>query len=151
MADQGRYLPLSSTTLTTGKGFLSESDITDSLARDFITSNDSRVQNWLDDVDGEVLALAQELEVPLTSFTMPLHKKVLEYCQAYFCFSCFQDVFGRNDISQSTNETLKLKLDWYANRVDKLKSQITKEMLLYTNLSLQSSQRARGTVSLLRG
>ena len=147
---QSRWLPTSPTTNPSGAGFLTTADITDSLANDFINANDARVQNWLDDVDGELLALAQELEVPLQSIMVPLHKKVLEYCQAYFCFACFQDAYGRNDIAQSTQETIKLKLDWYEKRVEKLKVQITKEMLLYTNISLQASQRGRGTVSILR-
>jgi hypothetical protein len=150
MPTQSRWLPTTVTTNTTGSGFLTVADITDSIAMDFVAVNDSRLQNWLDDVDGELLALAQELDVPLTSITMPLHKKVLEFCQSYFCLVVFQDAFGRNDIAQTNQETIKLKLDWYVNRVDKLKTQVTKEMLLYTNQSLMAQQRARGTVSILR-
>jgi hypothetical protein len=148
---QSRFLPLTSGTNPTGYRFLDIKDITDSLALDFIKANDGRITAWLDLVDGEILSLAQEKEVPLTALTVPLHKKVLEYCKAYFCFACFQDAYGRNDIAQTQQETLKLKLDWYEARCSKLRLQMTKEMLLYTNLSLQSSQRAGGTVSILRG
>ena len=147
---QSRFLPLSSTTNSTGYGFLAVADITDSLAQDFVNASDSRTQAWLDLVDGEILSLAQELEVPLQSISIPLHKKILEYCKAYFCFTCFQDAYGRNDIAQSTNETIKLKLDWYQGRSEKLRLQLTKEMFLYTNLNLTASQRGRGTISLLR-
>jgi hypothetical protein len=150
-SQQSRYLPQSSNSNSFGSGFLSTSDITDSVAQDFITAEDSRVQSWLDDVDGELLSLAQELEVPLQSLTVPLHKKVLEYCRAYFCFACFEDTWGRNDIAQTNLETIKLKLDYYSKRCEKLRVQITKEMLLYTNISLQASQRGRGTISILRG
>ena len=148
---QSRFLPMTSTTNPTGYRFLDVKDITDSLALDFIKANDGRITAWLDLVDGELLAVAQEKEVPLTALTEPLHKKVLEYCKSYFCFVCFQDAYGRNDIQQTQQETIKMKLDWYENRIAKLRPQITKEMLLYTNLSLQASQRAGGTVSILRG
>jgi hypothetical protein len=148
---QSRFLPLTSTTNTTGYGFLSTSDITDSLASDFVTAGDLRVQSWLDLVDGELLSIAQEQEVPLQSICMPLHKKILEYCKSYFCFVCFQDALGRNDMVQTSYETIKIKLDWYALRCEKLRLQLTKQMFLYTNLSLQASQRARGTISILRG
>jgi hypothetical protein len=148
---QSRFLPLTNTTNTTGYRFLTTADITDSLAADFVTAVDSRVDSWLDLVDGEILSLAQERDVPLTSISMPLHKKILEYCKCYFCFVCFQDCYGRNDIVQTNQETIKLKLEWYSTRCEKLRMQCTKEMFLYTNLSLQASQRAGGTISILRG
>jgi len=147
---QSRFLPLTSTTNSTGYRFLDVSDITDSIAVDFITAGDTRFAAWLDLVDGELLSLAQERDCPLQSISIPLHKKILEYCKSYFCFVCFQDCFGRNDIAQTLQETIKLKLDWYALRCEKLRVQCTKEMFLYTNLSLQASQRAGGTVSILR-
>ena len=147
---QSRFLPLSSTTNPTGFRFIALSDVTDSIAQDFINASDPRVNKWLDLVDGELLSVAQEREVPLTSISIPLHKKILEYCAAYFCFVCFQDSYGRNDIMQTQQETIKMKLDWYATRCEKLKLQLTKEMFLYTNLSLQASQRAGGTISILR-
>ena len=148
---QGRYLPLNSTTNSTGYRFLDIADVTDSIALDFINASDVRIERWLDIVDGEMLALAQEREVPLTSISMPLHKKINEYCCSYFCFVCFQDCFGRNDIAQTEQETIKKKLEWYENRCAKLRLQCTKEMFLYTNLSLIASQRVGGTISLLRG
>ncbi len=150
MPTQSRFLPLNSTTNTTGSGFLDMSDITDKLAQRYLT--DTNIQNWLDLVDGEVLSLAQEREVPLTSISMPLHKKILEYCKCYFCVVCFQDNYGLNNVSQTNmNETLKLKLDFYMARCETLRLQCTKEMFLYTNMSLQSSQRVGGTKSILRG
>ena len=148
---QSRFLPLTSTTNTTGSGFLSTSDITDKLAQRYITSNDPSVSAWLDLVDGEILSLAQERDVPLQSISMPLHKKILEYCKAYFCVVCFMDNYGLNNIQQTDNETLKLKLDFYTARCETLRLQCTQQMFLYTNVSLQASQRAGGTKSILRG
>jgi hypothetical protein len=147
---QSRFLPLNSTTNTTGYRFLDSTDITDSLAKDFLTATDANIDDWLDLVDGEILSLAQERDVPLQSISIPLHKKILEYCKAYFCFVCFQDRYGRNDITQAGNETLKLKLIWYKDRCETLRLQCTKEMFLYTNLSLQASHRAGGTKSIIR-
>jgi hypothetical protein len=147
---QSRFLPLNSTTNSTGYGFLAVADITDSIALDFISANDTRVEAWLDLVDGELLSLAQEREVPLTSICIPLHKKILEYCKCYFCVVCFQDCFGRNDIVETGQETIKLKLDYYLKRCEELRLQCTKEMFLYTNLSLSASKRGGGTISLIR-
>jgi len=224
---QSRFLPLSSTTNSTGYGFLSITDITDSIAIDFVNakviststtsltiasglqsliigtslplyvgqsatissdtnqmvglivsynpttgaliinvttitgsgtsstwnfmaSNDARLQNWLDLVDGEVLALAQEKEVPLQSISIPLHKKILEFCKAYFNVICFEDSFGRNDIVQTDRETIKLKLEYWTNKKNQLRSQCSKEMFLYTNLGLIASQVSSGTISIAR-
>jgi len=148
---QSRWLPATSNANTTGQGFLAIADITDSLAKDFIAAGDADVQNWLDLVDGEILALAQERDVPLQSVSVPLHKKILEYCKCYFCFVCFQDRFGRNDMVQTNQETTKLKLEWYADRCSRLRLQCTKEMFMFPNVSLQASQRTSGTISLQRG
>ena len=224
---QSRYLPLNSTTNSTGYRFLDISDVSDSIALDFINAKisgtsttslaigtgtktlivntglpiytsqsvlisntvntmsgtvstydnssgvlvcdiaaitgsgtftawtvtctgDFRLSRWLDLVDGEILSLAQEKEVPLTAISIPLHKKINEYCCAYFCFVCFQDAFGRNDIAQTDQETIKKKLEWYEGRCARLRLQCTKEMFLYTNLSLIASQRVGGTVGILR-
>jgi hypothetical protein len=144
------WLPAQVTTNSTGSGFLDPDKVTDSLAQDFINRNDKRVTRWLELVDGELLSVAQEREVPLTSIVMPLHKKILEYCTNYFCFLCFQDSYGRTDVQITSQETIKQKLDWYEGRCEKLRAQLTKEMFLYANISLLASQRTGGTFSIQR-
>lgn len=150
---QSRWLPLTSTSNTTGSSFISSGDITDSLALDFINTNDSRVVTWLESVDGEILSIAQEREVTLTAISTPIHYKIFEYACSYFCFLVFQDSYGRNDPGQGVNinnEGIKLKLEYYHARCQALRPQLTREMFMYTNLALIASQRAGGTISILR-
>jgi hypothetical protein len=147
---QSRWLPLNSSTNTQGSGFLDITDITDTLAQRFIAANDSRIQSWLDDVDGELLSLAQQVDVTLTSISIPLHPVLLKYARAAFCVSCFQDCWGANSNVQTDQETIKKKLDDYRKEMEKLSGLCTYEMFSYTNLSLIASQRAGGTISLLR-
>ena len=97
MSARSRWLPLTTFPNVDGSNFLNPDDITDSLAQEFITTQDPRVSQWLEQVDGELLSVAQEREVTLTSISMPLHPEINEYACYYFCFLCFQDSFGRND------------------------------------------------------
>lgn len=146
----GRFLPENITYNTTGKDFLSVSDITDSLAVSFIESNDDRVAGWLEMVDGEILSVAQEKDVNLNSIAIPLHKKILEFAKAYYNFVCFQDTFGSNDIVQSGDESIFAKLKFYMARVEQLRGQLTKEMFEQSCANLSAKQRASGTISIYR-
>lgn len=147
---QSRYLPFTGAANTEGSGFLSVSDITDSLALDFVNAGDTRVQSWLDSVDGELMSLAQERGAAVDQIFVPLHKKLLEYCKSYFCIMCFQDAFGRNDISQTNQETIKLKLDYYMQRCATMRKEITREMFLYIVSSIDQASRSSVTFNIFR-
>jgi hypothetical protein len=146
----GRFLPEDTIVNTTGSGFLSTTDITDSLATDFVDANDLRVTKWLELVDGEILSVAQEKDVDLNNIKMPLHKKILEFAKCYYCMVCFQDTFGRNDINQGGEETIVKKLEYYTARVGHLRTQLTKEMFEINCSTLSANQRAAGTISVYR-
>jgi hypothetical protein len=148
---QSRWLPLNSSTNSQGSGFLDISDVTDTLAKRFIAANDPRIQGWLDDVDGQLLSLAQQVDVTLTSISIPLHFVLLKYARAAFCVACFEDTWGANNNIQTDQETIKKKLDDYRKEMARLALNCTYEMFSYTNLSLVGKQRAGGTISLLRG
>ena len=148
---EGRYLPLNSGTNSTGYGFLDPSDITDSIAQQFINNNDPRVQTWLDNVDGEILALAQELDVPLTSISIPLHFKIQEYARDYYCYTCFKDTWALAYTNKGEKEnTVKASFDKYESICARSRSLITYELFVYTNLSLVGSQVSSGIISLQR-
>jgi hypothetical protein len=148
---QGRFLPLTTTTDSTGSSFLNPNDITDAIAQDFIEANDPRVPTWMDEVDGKLLSLALQLDVPLTSISMPLHCNIWEYAKACFCFQCFRDTANRANVTQGSqdNEIAKSR-DWYRDECSRLRNNITQEMFMYTNLSLIASQSASPMVSLIR-
>src|SRR5271157_631961 len=114
MPTTSRWLPNTTTTNTSGTGFLSLTDVTDSVILDFVAANDSRLSTWMDYVDGEILALAQEKEVQLQSISMPLHKKILEFAKAYFCWLVFTDTLQRlQNYEQANVDMLKMKLNLY--------------------------------------
>lgn len=135
---------------TTGNGFLTTADITDSIALDFINANDTRVAGWLSDVDGELLSIAQELDADIRLISIPLHKKILEFAKCYYCLVNFQDTFGRNDVSQSGEETIMKKLEFYIARCNQLRPQLTKAMFNQNSDNLTATQRAGGTVQIYR-
>lgn len=147
---QSRYLPVTGMVNSEGSGFLSTSDITDSLALDFVNAGDTRVQSWLDSVDGELMSLAQERGAPVDQIFVPLHKKLLEYCKNYFCVCCFQDAFGRNDIAQSAQETIKLKLDYYLERCSNMRKELTREMFMNIVSDIDQAGRSAVTFNVFR-
>lgn len=146
----GRFLPENITYNTTGSGFLATTDITDSIALDFINANDTRVDGWLEMVDGEILSIAQELDADIQAIVMPLHKKILEFAKCYYCLVNFQDTFGRNDVMQGGDETIMKKLEFYIARCNQLRPQLTKEMFNQNPSDLTARQRAAGTIQIYR-
>jgi hypothetical protein len=110
--------------------YIATTDITDSLARDFVNGSDARLDTWMQNTDEEVQALALSLGVTVDVIYTPLNYRVKEYAVAYYCFLLFQDTYGENTVEQDENDIYKKKLEWYANRVDALLPQITKEMFI---------------------
>ena len=123
--------------------YIATTDITDSLARDFINGSDARVDKWMERTDGEIQSMALSLGVPVGSIYTPLNSRVKEYAVAYFCFLLFQDTNGENDTENPENEVYLIKLKWYMERVGFLQTQITRELL--TNV--MTSVTAAGMVS----
>jgi len=123
--------------------YIAFTDITDSVVSDFIQSGaeDSRHDTWMENTDLEIEQLALERGVYATSIYIdPLGYRIKEYAIAYFCFLVCQDCFGVNDVVIEVNETYLKKLEYYKNRCELLKSQITKEMFLNTAQSLTPVQ-----------
>jgi len=123
--------------------YIEFTDITDSVVSDFLISGsaDSRADKWMENTDLEIEMLALERGVTSTSiYETPLSYRVKEYAMAYLCFLVCQDCFGTNDVEIEQNETYLKKLEYYRNRCELLKSQITKEMFLNTAQSLSPVQ-----------
>jgi len=123
--------------------YIAFTDITDSVVSDFLAtgSQDSRADKWMENTDLEIEMVALERGVYSTSiYETPLGYRIKEYAIAYLCFLVCQDCFGVNDVEIEVNETYLKKLDYYKNRCELLKSQITKEMFLNTAQSLTPVQ-----------
>ena len=111
--------------------YIANTDITDSIARDFITNSDSRLDTWMRNTDDEIKALALSLGVSIESIVTPVNYRIKEYAIAYYCFALFQDCYGENEVEDNANDIYKIKLEWYANRVNALRGLISKEMFFY--------------------
>ena len=120
--------------------YIATTDITDSLARDFIAGSDARVDKWMERTDGELQSMALSLGVPVESIYTPLNSRVKEYAVAYFCFLLFQDTNGENDVENPDNEVYLVKLKWYMERVGFLQTQITRELMMNVMTALDASQ-----------
>lgn len=120
--------------------YIATTDITDSIARDFVNGSDARLLQWMQRADEELGALAQSLGVPITSIYTPINSRVKEYVIAYYCFILFQDVNGENEVENPENEVHLKKLLWYQERVNFLRGFITKEMLLQDASALTPAQ-----------
>lgn len=111
--------------------YIATTDITDSVARDFVDLIDPRIDTWMTNVDLELESIAQEKGVaPEQIEKTPLHYKIKEYSIAYYCFLVFQDCFGENEVELATQEVHKQKLDYYLNKCNYLRPNLTKEMFI---------------------
>lgn len=119
--------------------YITTTDITDSVARDFVSNTDSRLDIWMENTDLNLQALALSLGVQKDSIYTPLNYYVKEFCIAYWCFQAFQDGYGENDVEQDSNDIYKIKLEYYANKVEKLRAQISREMILQEMQSLSNT------------
>jgi hypothetical protein len=111
--------------------YITTSDITDSIARRFVSANDSRLDTWMERTDDEVDAVAMAINVSPENIQTPIHPRIKEYAIAYYCFLIFQDAYGCNEVEDDDNDIYKLKLTYYADRCAALRNQLTKEMFLY--------------------
>jgi hypothetical protein len=132
--------------------YIAFTDITDSVVRDFVQSGaeDGRHDIWMENTDLDLEQLAVSLGVYSSSiYKTPLNYRIKEYAVAYFCFLVCQDCFGENNVDTADNEVYIRKLEYYEERVEKLRGMITKEMFLNTMQSL-SPMDLIGTVNLYR-
>jgi hypothetical protein len=123
--------------------YIAFTDITDKVVADFLVSGseDASHDIWMENTDLEIEQVALERGVYSTSiYLIPLGYRIKEYAIAYLCFLVCQDCFGVNDVEVEQNETYLKKLEYYKNRCELLKSQITKEMFLNTAQSLTPVQ-----------
>ena len=125
--------------------YISTTDITDSVARDFVNATDSRLDIWMQNTDFEIESIAQEKGIlPADISKTPLHYKIKEYAIAYYCFLIFQDCFGENEVELSAEEVHNQKLKYYLEKCNFLRPILTKEMFAITTADLTPSSRISG-------
>jgi hypothetical protein len=124
--------------------YIATTDVTDSVARDFINGTDSRLDTWMANVDLEIESIAQEKDLATTEIETPIHYKIKEYAIAYYCFLIFQDAFGENAVEVDGQEIHEKKLKYYLEKCNYLRPTLTKAMFSTTGTSLTSSDRIGG-------
>ena len=125
--------------------YIATTDITDSLAKNFIDGTDSRLDAWMTNTDLEIESIAQEKGISTTQIEKtPLHYKIKEYAVAYYCSLIFQDCFGMNTVEIEANEAYKAKLTYYLDKCNFLRPNLTKEMFWVEGTSLGASDRISG-------
>ena len=67
--------------------YITTADITDSVARDFITDVDTRLDTWMQRTDENLKSLALSLGVQPSQIYTPVNYSVKEYCIALLFFA----------------------------------------------------------------
>jgi hypothetical protein len=119
-------------------------DVTDSLVRNFVSGSDTRLATWLANTDSEIESIAQERGLLATDIETPVHYKIKEYAIAYYCYLVCQDCFGENTVDIPEQEVYKVKLDYYLQKCNFLRPNLTKNMFLYESADLEPSDRIGG-------
>jgi hypothetical protein len=117
--------------------YIATTDLTDSLARDFVNGSDTRIDKWMENTDLEVECIALQLGVQPASIYTPVNYKIKEYAVCYFYFLLFQNCYAENDVEISDNEAYYKKLEWYQKRCAELKGDLTAALftMVYTSLT----------------
>ncbi len=127
--------------------YITSTDITDTVAKKFVETQDLRVSTWLDRANAEVEALAISHDVASTSIIVsPVHPMVLDFARSVFCENCFLDQIGTNNTDISDEEKYLRKYNLYRDRIYQLRVGITPEMFDTTQGSLTASDVAGGGV-----
>jgi len=127
--------------------YITSSDITDTVARKFVETQDLRVSVWLDRANSEVEALATSHDVSVSSIVVsPVHPMIQDFARSVFCETCFLDQIGTNNPEIPDDEKYLRKYDIYKDRIYQLRIGITPEMFDTTQGSLTASDVAGGGV-----
>jgi hypothetical protein len=125
--------------------YIATTDITDSLAKNFISGTDTRLDTWMTNTDLEIESIAQEKGIAASYIEKtPLHYKIKEYAISYYCFLIFQDCFGMNNVEMADNEVYKAKLQYYLEKCNFLRPNLTKEMFYVEGSTLTPADRISG-------
>jgi hypothetical protein len=115
-------------------------DITDRIIAEFVTKDDARVPIWLTRTTDEIDALAERLDVAVSSIIWSgasasinpngteMHPKILEYGRTYFCLQVCEDNVGSNKVDSQMDEIYRIKLQYYSDKLKDLRGQISPSM-----------------------
>ena len=127
--------------------YIAATDITDTVARKFVETQDLRVSAWIDRANAEVEALAISHDITAAYIiTNPVHPMVLDFARAVFCEACFLDQIGTNNTDIPDEEKYYRKYQLYRDRLYTLRTQITPEMFNLAQASMTGAGMAGGGV-----
>ena len=127
--------------------YIAAEDITDSVAKKFVETQDLRVSTWVDRANAEVESLAVSHDVqPADIETDPVHPMVLDFARAVFCEACFLDNLGTNNTEIPDDEKYMRKYQLYKDRIYTLRISITPEMFSLAQASMTGAGMAGGGI-----
>lgn len=120
-------------TTSTTYGIMDTDYILDTIVKRFITAADSRLQEWLDNTENEIMEICKENGVSESSFDTNvtnngLNHNIKKYMVYYFCREVCEAVWCTNEVESSDNEIYKIKLDYYENKLSEQRKVLTKAM-----------------------
>jgi hypothetical protein len=124
--------------------YITTSDVTDSVARDFINGTDSRLDTWMTNTDREIESIAQSMDLSASEIETPIHYEIQKYAVAYYCFLIFQDAFGENAVEVDGQEIHEKKLKYWLEKCNYLRPTLTKAMFSTVGTSITSRDRIGG-------
>jgi hypothetical protein len=117
--------------------YISTADITDSVAKAFVDASDSRLEQWLTNVDNEIIRMALQNDLLEEDILDPLNSIVKEYLVAYFCLLVFRDNIGSNNVEVSSEEKYRIKYDLYVSETERLRPLCTKDIISTEEASVE--------------
>lgn len=112
--------------------YLSASDITDSVVTPFAESHATYYANILTLADAALVDLAEGLGLTSTEIATPLHTTVKDWLVAWFCARVCMDKLQFANIDATAQDKYTVKYQLYTGIRDRLKHEITYQMLTKT-------------------
>lgn len=123
-------------TTSTTYGLMDTDYVKDTVVKRFITAADSRLQDWLDDTEDDVLEVSKSFGVSESTFTdnvddNGLNYRIKEYIVSYFCMQVCECAWCTSATDNPETEVYKIKYDHYKNKCIEIRDMLTKEMFYY--------------------
>ncbi len=123
----------------------------DALVQNFIIANDSRVGQWLDDLDEDINYKAMEYGLLTSQILMPLHPRIKEYARSYLQMMIMRDNIGVNNASVGAEEKYQIKYLLYKSETERTRKLLTRDIFWLQDMAIRGVNRSGGTIDLVRG
>jgi len=124
--------------------YFTADDIKDNVLGEFVTADDNE---YLLEGDLEVIDQAERLGIRNTDqIEAPLHYKFKRYGIAFICRRIAQDKMGTNNVELAEIEKYSVKYEVYSREEDRLRQQLSYEMITGNITQIRDRTIVSGTV-----